>query len=90
MYTIYFKITYEYGAGFKHWYYISKVIRPGDMYSPLNDQVLMDQLDERVQLELDEHFYPAQRDSQSCDIDLFIVSHQEYAAASTMSRFDMD
>ena len=90
MYTIYFKIIYEYTQSFKHHYYISKVIRPGDQYSPLNDQELMDQLDERVQLELNEHFYPAYKESQNCDIDLLIVSQQEYGASSTMSRFDMD
>lgn len=89
MYTIYFKIVYQYRE-FKHYYYISKVIRPGDSYSPLNDQVLMEQLDDRVQLELDEYFYPATKEAANCDIDLFIVSQQEYGASSTMSRFDMD
>jgi hypothetical protein len=89
MYTIYFKINYSYGT-FNHWYYISKVIRPGDSYSPLDDSELMHQLDERVQLELDEYFYPARRESENCDIDLLIVSFQEYSAASVLSKFDME
>lgn len=89
MYTIYFKIVYQYRE-FKHWYYISKVIRAGDQYSPLNDQELMDQLDDRVQLELDEYFYPANKEAANCDIDLYIVSFQEYSASSIMSRFDME
>jgi hypothetical protein len=50
----------------------------------------MEQLDERVQLELNEHFYPAYKESQNCDIDLVIVSQQEYSAASQLSKFDME
>lgn len=90
MYTIYFKITYNYTSSFSHYYYISKVIRPGDQYSPLEDQLLMEQLDERVQLELNEHFFPTYKESQNCDIDLVIVSQQEYSAASQFSKFDME
>ena len=84
MYTAYFEITYTYNS-FTHTVYVQKTIAPGMLWHPLNDQLLMGMVDERIQSEMNEYYYGEEyRESDRCDIDINLISATQFNEASSL------
>ena len=83
MYTAYFIIEFKY-ANFEHPVYVQALIQDGAHYHPLADSRVMDRADERVQLEMNEYFQETFRESQNCDIEVYLISDSEYNDASNL------
>lgn len=84
MYTAYFEITYTYNS-FTHTVYVHKTIAQGMRWHPLNDQLLMEMADERIQSEMNEYYYgEGYVDSGNCDIDINLISATQFNEASNL------
>lgn len=84
MYTAYFLIKYSYDR-FNHPVYVEYTVRDGVHYHPLEDVYVMERADERIQLEMNEYFAGEQyKESQNCDIEVYIISDREYNDASNL------
>ena len=83
MYTAYFIIEYKYWD-FKHPVYVQCTIKDGDRYHPLEDYRVMDAADERVQMEMNEYFQDVYKESENCDIEVYLISAREYNEVSNL------
>ena len=83
MYTAYFIIEYKYRY-FTHPVYVQALIKDGVHYHPLDDSHVMDLADERIQLEMNEYFQDVHKESQNCDIEMYLISASEYNDASNL------